>query len=283
MTQTARIALRIEQDTPCPDCGYNLRGMRLDGRCPECGRPTIDTFARPLGAGDGEFAERLVKRPAAAVLWLALLGFAADALPLVPAEAAFAGLMLALVAAGVNAFLIVLKAFGDVRQGRAWDVGAAVDDVAGTWRAALLVAALAAVALPAAALFGGVANFPTSAAAGALFGVASLATLAALALGGVSIATLLKRFGHGRDARPVAAALVAGAIVLLAAAAVPVSNGPLALVALGGGFAGLLTLLVAWLILLNRLRVAQGSVVSLGRDKRLRRATTSHELPHGRR
>jgi hypothetical protein len=29
----------IEQDTPCRRCGYNLRGLSADGRCPECGTP----------------------------------------------------------------------------------------------------------------------------------------------------------------------------------------------------------------------------------------------------
>ena len=283
MTQTARIALRIEQDTPCPDCGYNLRGMRLDARCPECGRPTIDTFARPLGAGDGEFAERLVKRPAVGVLWLALLGFAADALPLVPAEASRGVLVAGLVVVTAVAALTVARAFRDVRQARAWDVGAVIEGAIGYWVVALALSSTVAVGLAATALLGEVPNFPTSAVACVMFVVAAIACAAALAVGGSSIATLLKRFGHGRDARPVAAALVAGAVVLLASSAVPVSGALLALVALGGGLAGLLTLLVAWLILLNRLRVAQGSVVSLGRDKRLRRATTSHELPHGRR
>src|SRR5690606_16268158 len=57
-----RVALRIEQDVPCPDCGYNLRGLRMDGRCPECGRPTIDTFARPLRAATGVLAEMMMRR-----------------------------------------------------------------------------------------------------------------------------------------------------------------------------------------------------------------------------
>jgi hypothetical protein len=27
----------VESDRPCPGCGYNLRGLPLDGHCPECG------------------------------------------------------------------------------------------------------------------------------------------------------------------------------------------------------------------------------------------------------
>ncbi|HEX8521661.1 MAG TPA: hypothetical protein VF669_05340 [Tepidisphaeraceae bacterium] len=29
----------VEQDAPCRKCGYNLRGLDLRGRCPECGTP----------------------------------------------------------------------------------------------------------------------------------------------------------------------------------------------------------------------------------------------------
>jgi predicted Zn-ribbon and HTH transcriptional regulator len=29
--------LLIEHDVPCQECGYNLKGLGTDGRCPECG------------------------------------------------------------------------------------------------------------------------------------------------------------------------------------------------------------------------------------------------------
>jgi hypothetical protein len=29
----------IQVDTSCLHCGYNLRGLRVDGLCPECGSP----------------------------------------------------------------------------------------------------------------------------------------------------------------------------------------------------------------------------------------------------
>jgi hypothetical protein len=34
----------IASDLPCLDCGYNLRGLRRDGRCPECGRAVADAL-----------------------------------------------------------------------------------------------------------------------------------------------------------------------------------------------------------------------------------------------
>lgn len=36
-TQTESAAYTIDQDIPCSQCGYDLRGLTLDGRCPECG------------------------------------------------------------------------------------------------------------------------------------------------------------------------------------------------------------------------------------------------------
>src|SRR3954470_19281537 len=33
----------LEQDVPCAECGYNLRGLTTADRCPECGTPVIDT------------------------------------------------------------------------------------------------------------------------------------------------------------------------------------------------------------------------------------------------
>ena len=31
----------IEHDEPCGECGYNLRGVRYGGVCPECGSPIV--------------------------------------------------------------------------------------------------------------------------------------------------------------------------------------------------------------------------------------------------
>ena len=44
----------VETDLHCPQCGYNLRGLRLGQRCPECGHDT-STYAagRPLDVDAG--------------------------------------------------------------------------------------------------------------------------------------------------------------------------------------------------------------------------------------
>jgi predicted Zn-ribbon and HTH transcriptional regulator len=47
---------RIHEDRFCRKCGYNLRGLRIEGRCPECGEfilprstgPSLTTIAAPL-------------------------------------------------------------------------------------------------------------------------------------------------------------------------------------------------------------------------------------------
>lgn len=50
----------IGQDTPCFRCGYNLRGLALDGRCPECGEAVEASRAgRRLVASDPRWRSRL--------------------------------------------------------------------------------------------------------------------------------------------------------------------------------------------------------------------------------
>lgn len=39
------------RDTACVNCGYNLRGLTVDRRCPECGCPVENTFALLRGQG----------------------------------------------------------------------------------------------------------------------------------------------------------------------------------------------------------------------------------------
>jgi len=77
----------VQTDVPCHACGYNLRGLSPDGRCPECGRALDETLiaydrARAAAAWAREF------EPAAAVLAgsikLAVAPFVAFALAAIP-------------------------------------------------------------------------------------------------------------------------------------------------------------------------------------------------------
>src|SRR5689334_8484982 len=36
MTDTAQHPQMIDYDLPCNGCGYNLRGLAIEGNCPEC-------------------------------------------------------------------------------------------------------------------------------------------------------------------------------------------------------------------------------------------------------
>ena len=43
LRQAAATAPRIVDDRECMDCGYNLRGLPIGGKCPECGMPIAAT------------------------------------------------------------------------------------------------------------------------------------------------------------------------------------------------------------------------------------------------
>src|SRR5258707_15175944 len=47
----------IERDTPCTQCGYNLRTLAVDQKCPECGTPIVQTLAPLRGIADPETRE----------------------------------------------------------------------------------------------------------------------------------------------------------------------------------------------------------------------------------
>jgi uncharacterized repeat protein (TIGR04138 family) len=49
----------IDSDVPCAACGYNLRGLVFDGRCPECGIDIIHSLRPFLKTRDAERAKWL--------------------------------------------------------------------------------------------------------------------------------------------------------------------------------------------------------------------------------
>src|SRR5688572_24850362 len=36
----------VEEDVRCSQCGYNVRGLSHDGKCPECGHLIAESFIR---------------------------------------------------------------------------------------------------------------------------------------------------------------------------------------------------------------------------------------------
>jgi hypothetical protein len=48
------------QDVPCLRCGYNLRGLKIDGLCPECGAPIARSLhGNLLGYSAPEYVAKL--------------------------------------------------------------------------------------------------------------------------------------------------------------------------------------------------------------------------------
>jgi uncharacterized repeat protein (TIGR04138 family) len=66
----------IDVDLPCAACGYNLRGLAVAGRCPECGAPVIASV-REAEANDLGLYERLRRSLAHGIA--AQLGYPPDA------------------------------------------------------------------------------------------------------------------------------------------------------------------------------------------------------------
>ncbi len=70
-------SVSIPDDTPCRKCGYNLRGLMPEGRCPECGTPIgLSLHGRLLRYADPAWVEGLA-RGVNLILWgllLTLLG-----------------------------------------------------------------------------------------------------------------------------------------------------------------------------------------------------------------
>jgi hypothetical protein len=68
----------LEEDVPCAGCGYNLRGLRPTGRCPECGRLVQVSILRyrarpPRRPPDPRWAREVVEGAAVSLVAFGLL------------------------------------------------------------------------------------------------------------------------------------------------------------------------------------------------------------------
>jgi hypothetical protein len=80
----------LDKDVACVACGYNLRGLRPDGRCPECGRAVADSLkSEHWSQADPKYVRRLL-------LGLAILAlaFAAGLIGEIFESALYAGLVI---------------------------------------------------------------------------------------------------------------------------------------------------------------------------------------------
>lgn len=265
-----RVALRIEHDVPCPDCGYNLRGLRLDGRCPECGRPTIDTFAKPLRAQTGVLAEHMLRRPATILLvilaWWIAVGLAS---PYLAAQAAYLGYLLLSALAALWLIAGSLHAWRVCRKVRTRSGGSSkpLQDIAGHWMLLCWMAVAGALVLI--ALIGLAVSLPLLGRLILLAGAAGAATAAWL-LAARAAAVILRRSAQIEPTTSILSAAIAQ-VVLIAACTAPTAGAGLPLIMVGRvivGSAALVTFLIATFIIIGRLQEAQGSVVSLGRRSR---------------
>jgi hypothetical protein len=65
--------LTIRQDVACIGCGYNLRTLALEAKCPECARPVVDSLARnELHLADVKWLRRV--RSGVVIVFIGLIG-----------------------------------------------------------------------------------------------------------------------------------------------------------------------------------------------------------------
>ncbi len=83
LAPTAALPHEIIEDTDCLECGYNLRGLRSDGRCPECGT----AVGRSLYGNFLRFAQPTYVRKLAGgvtlILWGMLVSFVVAAVAMI--------------------------------------------------------------------------------------------------------------------------------------------------------------------------------------------------------
>lgn len=107
MSRMLRVVGLVAFDRPCPKCRYNLRGLKIGGRCPECGHP----ISRP----PARFIDALADAPMHYLKTLAV------------------GLMLLAVAGVGGAASMGLARSGHGLHGSAWAVTLSLAWWVGTW------------------------------------------------------------------------------------------------------------------------------------------------------
>lgn len=262
-----KVALRIENDVACPACGYNLRGLRMDGRCPECGRPTIDTFARPLRAFTGALAEEMVRRPGGLLVillawWIIFCS----------AAAVGAGLrQFLLIGAGVGLapmLLIVLLRTSRLRRAtnfRRGGSGRPLQEVSILWFSLCALATALGLAQIGLALL-----WPRE--IERILWLAMILAACACAAGAQLLAahasiTVLRRLALEAPAGAIAV-IAAGLAALIAMCLAPLNDGLFISLRVLGALLALTAWIAGCVWLLSGLRQAQGSVVSIGRSTR---------------
>jgi hypothetical protein len=101
----AEVAVVVETDVPCP-CGYNLRGLPRDGRCPECGLTVEEGLRRFEQPMDPEQFRRVVS--GISFMLIAHAGWLVTGLALAPQRNSFWAYAL-LGFAGPTTFLTMMQ------------------------------------------------------------------------------------------------------------------------------------------------------------------------------
>lgn len=262
-----KIALSVQYDANCPQCGYNLRGMKMDRRCPECGHQVSDLFARPVSTETAEFAERLVDLPLRFMMVMTVAGLLYPPFGWLMLKAGVDVTVLGLVSVAIA--LIVSVVFWVLAQRLNGEIEMAtgtlpLERLLGWWRVGLGFGCLG--------LFcSGFDVFARTAAIGSYALAFAGATFAAV-LAGRSLLRLMNEHGlrppTGGMWTPVAAGLFLLAAGMPLAFWVPMGRFSLFGLQVLTAIIGVALVSVTRVSLFNPLRRAQGSVTSLNRNRR---------------